>query len=299
MVKQSAFDAVAAVVAYLALSRGRRVLVPGAIFATAAALPIVLAVLLAHNGRDWIEAVVFYGAHASLSVASVHARLSALASSLPAAGKALAPVALLACVGWRRSPALARIWLATAAAGVCLGSGFHPHYYLQLVVPLSVMAAFGVADFRSPARRRAIVVAAAVLAVAWAVPLWAASDRQQAAAIWPHDPHLQTDGAVAAYVRQHSAPSQRIYVMWAAADIYYLADRVPSYRYLWLRNLMTIKGAVAGADRMLAARVPALVVEAQRPAAADVSGRAAAILERDYRPVAVVDGVSILRPRSS
>jgi 4-amino-4-deoxy-L-arabinose transferase-like glycosyltransferase len=297
MVKQSAFDAVLAVAGYLLISRRRRAFGPSAIFATAAALPVAVAVLLAQSWRDWLEAVVFYGAHASLSVASLHAHLSALVSSLPAAAKALAPVALLACVGWRRSPVLARIWLATAAAGVCLGSGLHPHYYIELVVPLALLAAFGVVDVASPARRRAIVVGAAAFVVAWAVPLWSASDKQQAAAIWPHDPHLQTDGAVAAYVRQHSAPSQRIYVMWAAADIYYLADRAPSYRYLWLRNLMTIKGAVANADRMLARRTPALVVEAQRPAAADPTGRSATILERDYRLVAVIDGVPILRPR--
>jgi hypothetical protein len=260
-------------------------------------LPVGLALLLAHDGRDWLEAVVLYGAHASLSVASLQAELSAFVSSLPAAAKALAPIGLLAGVGWRRSPALARIWLATAAAGVCLGSRFHPHYYIQLVVPLAVMAGLGAVNFASPARRRTLIVAAAAIAVAWAVPLWNATDKEQARAIWAHDPHLQTDGAVAAYVRQHSAPSQRIYVMWAAADIYYLADRAPSYRYLWMRNLVTIKSAVANADRMLARRAPALVVEAQRPSAADPSGRSATILERDYRLVAVIDGVRILRPR--
>ena len=85
--------------------------------------------------------------------------------------------------------------------------------------------------------------------------------------------------------------------MWAAADIYYLADRDPSLRYMWFRNIQAIPGALGQARRMLAGpRPPALVIEINSPASMDPSGRVAAILARRYRLAATVAGVPIYAP---
>ena len=73
------------------------------------------------------------------------------------------------------------------------------------------------------------------------------------------------------------------------------AMRAMPRRNLWLRNVTTTAGGVAGADRVLAGRQAALVVEAQAPAVADPSGRTAALLRREYRRVARVHGVQIWR----
>ena len=96
---------------------------------------------------------------------------------------------------------------------------------------------------------------------------------------------------------QHSAAQRPIYVLWAAADLYYLTDRAPAFPYLWLRNLQTVRGAVAGARSMLAAGRPALVVVVEAPRIADRSGATAAILARDYRLVAHIGATRIYRPR--
>src|SRR5205823_13567199 len=85
------------------------------------------------------------------------------------------------------------------------------------------------------ARPQATAVAAGFALVAVAAlpaPLWGAGGARQARAIWPHDPHLQTDGAVAGYLRARTRPDQPVLVLWAAADVYYLADRPPAIRYL-------------------------------------------------------------------
>jgi hypothetical protein len=88
-------------------------------------------------------------------------------------------------------------------------------------------------------------------------------------------------------------------VMWAAADIYYLADRDPSLRYMWFRNIQAIPGALGQARRMLAGpRPPALVIGINSPGSMDPSGRVAAILARRYRLAATVAGVPIYAPRS-
>jgi hypothetical protein len=293
VIKQSAFDAVAGIAAYLILTRRRAAVGRLSVFLAAAAAPLAVAFALSGDPGGWAQAVIGYGAHASFGGRSAAGIGSQFVSSLPAAAKTVGPLCPLAAIGWKRAPLLLRCWLLAAIAGVCVGGSFHAHYYLQAVVPLAIVAACGAQRLGSWS-----TFAAAGIVLAFAVPYWTASDQKQAAAIWPHDPHLQTDSAVASYVRLHTLPSQRVYVMWAAADIYYLADRAPTYRYLWLRNLETIRGAVAGADRMLASRAPALVVEAQLPRVADPSGRTGALLARDYRPVAEVDGVRIWRPRA-
>ena len=290
MVKQSFFDAAAAIGLCLWGSRRRAPL-----FALSTLAPVVFGVLASHDPGGWYRDVIGYGLHAS-GGESVTERLGHLGGSLVPAGKALLPVALLAALGWRRAPTVARLWLVCAAAGVLVGGNFHAHYYLQLVVPLSLVAAFS----RVPGRFRvASVGAAAVATVAVAVPLWSADDDAQAHAIWPADRHLLSDREVASFVAGHSRPSQRIYVLWAAADLYFLADRSPASTYLWLRNVQSTRGAVAGVRRLLAAERAELVVVEQPPRLVDPSGGTARTLHRHYRLLARIHGVDVYRLRDS
>src|SRR5205085_4438571 len=127
------------------------------------------------------------------------------------------------------------------------------------------------------------------------IPLWLDGPSAQAEAIWP-DAHLTKDPALVRYVDGHTRPDQRIFVMWAAADVYYLADRDPALRYMWYRNIQKVPGAIAAAQRMLAARRPALVLAVHTPQMIDKSGRTARILRRDYRVVARVEGVKVYAP---
>ena len=299
LVKQSAFDAGLAAVALLLVTERRRGLRPAAVVVLSALLPVAVAALSAPSFADWWNAVVAYRAHGDsiLTGSPVH-RLAALASSLPPAAKGLGVLAVLAAAGWRRSPLLARLWLGAAALGVLGGGNFHPHYYLQLVPPLSLLAGVGVVALsRRPRRALSATAGVAALAtVGLTAPLWFAGPTAQARAIWPHDPHLVDNGDLAAYVRAHTRPGQRILVIWAAADVYGLADRPPAAPYLWYRNLQALPAARAAVRTALLARTPALVLEVQPPDAIDPSGATARILNRDYRLVARVDGTPILVP---
>jgi hypothetical protein len=200
-------------------------------------------------------------------------------------------------VGWRRAPLLAKLWLGGAAFGVLGGGGFHYHYYIQLVAPLSVLAGIGV--MRLAQVRRSVSIACAVLATATlglTVPLFFASDESQAKQVWPNDPHLQYDDALVKYVKAATSPAASIFLLWADADVYYLADRNPALQYLWERNIAKVPGALRGAQAMLERQIPSLVVEVQKPHSLDKTGRTARILRKDYRLLAVVRGVSIYRP---
>ncbi len=300
MVRQSAFDAGLAAMAYLVIVERRRALPKVGVMAAAAALPVAAGILTAHDPGQWWSAVVAYRGHGdSLLTGSFVYRLGLLAASLPAAAKALTLLALLAAFGWRRSPLLVRLWLGAALIGVLGGGNFHSHYYIQLVPPLAVLAGVGVARLIEE-RRRSRAIAAAVLAVATlavTAPLWFESSSAQARSIWPGDSHLDDDAAVAHYVRDHTSAKDKVFVIWAAASIYYLADRDPALRYMWFRNIQTLPGALDQARRVLIERKAALVVVVEKPSRIDKAGVTDRILRTEYRRVAAIADVVVYRPR--
>jgi hypothetical protein len=300
MIKQSAFDAALAAVLLLVLERRRGAARPVAVLTLSALVPVAIAAALAPHFDDWWHAIVAYRAQAdSLVTGSFVHRLHRLAVSLPAAAKGLALLAVLAAAGWRSAPLLAKVWFAAAVPGVLGGGNFHPHYYLQLVPPLAVLGGFGIRRLIADRslRHAALAGAVTVATLAVTVPLWFASGTTQARAIWPDDPHLVHQARLADFLRTHTQPMQTVDVLWAGADVHYLADRRPTVPYLWYRNIEAVPGALALARRMLVERKPALVLVLQHPDALDRSGRTSAILRRYYRRFARVDGTTILQPR--
>jgi 4-amino-4-deoxy-L-arabinose transferase-like glycosyltransferase len=299
MVKQSAVDALVAVLATLLWTRRRGGIAPALLVLAAAAAPVVIGVLAAHDTTDWWDAVVGYrGQGDSILTGPAGHRLDQFLDTLPAAAAGLGLLAVFAAAGWTRAPFLARAWVAAAALGVLGGGNFHAHYYLQLAPPLALLAGFGVHRLYETRSRvlGAVAAATAVATIAVTLPLWVEDGAAQAGDVWPNDPHLASDRAVADYVRAHTRPGQPIQVVWAAAGIYYLADRPPALRYMWRRPIESVPGALTEARRVLAAREPALVVLAQPPSAVDPSGRTARILRTRYRLDAVVAGVPVLAP---
>jgi 4-amino-4-deoxy-L-arabinose transferase-like glycosyltransferase len=301
MTKQSGFDAGLAAVLFLLVSRRRAGLLPaGVIIGTAFVAPAI-GILLSPSASDWWYAMVTYrGAGDSIVSGSPGDRFSQFSDTLPAVLQALAALAALAVFGWRRAPLLAKLWLGAAAFCVLGGGNFHAHYYVQLAPPLAVLAGVGLADVI--ARRRGLAAGVATGLALWAlvvtVPLWFESPREQAAQVFPQDAHLQVDGAVADYVRAHTAPGDRIFVMWAAANVYYLADREPAVPYMWFRNIESIPGALDRVRKALASPDrPALVVVEQPPGAIDASGRTGELLNTYYKRAAVVQGVPVYRER--
>src|SRR5437588_29375 len=301
LIKQSAFDAGLAAIVYLLWRERSRGLVPAAVLVAGALVPVAIAAASATRLSAWVYAVVGYRFHGdSLLTGSLTGRAHQFWLSLPPAGKALGLLAVLAAVGWRRSPLLARIWLGAAVLGAIGGGNFHPHYYLQLVPPLSLLAAVGVRTLWLSAPRPAIATAGAAAAatLALAIPVAWANPTKQAQTIWPADPHLVHDAVLARYVRAHTRPRERILAIWADADLYYLADRRPAARYLWSRNVASIPGALEAVRHALATRRAEPVLVVQPPATPDPSGRTAALLRREYRRVARVGGASVYRSRS-
>ncbi len=250
--------------------------------------------------RFWYAVVGF---QAGLSKGQTLAgRLSMLRESVAHVTPDLLGLALVAGFGavaaWRVRercwPAL--LWAAVALLAVVSGPFAHHHYWVQAVAPLAVLAGIGAA---SVSRRAAV----ALVAVAVVVPLatqgfLAVQSPARRTQLLVHDRRQLAAGDIAAWLRAHSAPGDRVYAFIASADLYLLAGRATGYPYLWYENVQQIPGAkdrlaayLSGPDR------PRYVVVYHRPKEVDPSGALGRVLDAAYVEVAKVDGYVILERR--
>ncbi len=118
--------------------------------------------------------------------------------------------------------------LGVSAIGTAASGRFYPHYYIQLVLPLALLAAPVYADVLTGWRvagpwwfRRRVVIGWFVLTgVGFVVAHTVGLSRQRA----PAD--------VGRYVREHSDPADRLFVWGQAPGIYLDAQRRPASRYV-------------------------------------------------------------------
>ena len=164
------------------------------------------------------------------------------------------PLAAAALLGWRHLPkpysqrAFLGAWLATSLVGVALGGNWWPHYFVQLIPPLSLLATAG---FIAAARndglnaRQYLSAGATAPAIAFALLVWPAasmSPDQGAINVSPGDRYLNSSHA-AAYVRSHTDPTDQIYVAAVGPDIQYLTERRSTVPYLYGQQLDELPGA--------------------------------------------------------
>jgi 4-amino-4-deoxy-L-arabinose transferase-like glycosyltransferase len=136
--------------------------------------------------------------------------------------------ALVALLPWawrhRREDADLWLWLLSGVVAVLIGFRFFPHYYLQLLPPLALLATRALSSL-SEARRRRVLPVVAVVAVAvttwFVVPAFANGDNR--------DTKIALD--VATYVREHTAPDARILVWGQAPEVYWSSGRLPATRF--------------------------------------------------------------------
>ncbi|HEY9382707.1 MAG TPA: glycosyltransferase family 39 protein [Gemmatimonadales bacterium] len=126
------------------------------------------------------------------------------------------------------------LWLAVSAVGVAAGGRFYPHYYIQLIPPLALLAAPGLAGFDRMPRRRELLGAVAVTALALTVihPLRLQRNRNAE--------------SLGEFLQANSTPQDRIFVWGQAADLYLEARRRPASRYI---TSFPLTGYVFGSPR--------------------------------------------------
>jgi hypothetical protein len=218
-------------------------------------------------------------------------RLEHIRQSLPAAANDLLPLALPALFGlWflrgrRLELRLTLVWLAAAFAAVNVGGLYWPHYYVQLLAPLCVLAAVPIARIRVRAVgwATAAVVALPTLAFLGALAQASESGREH---MIKYALGYENDEQVARYVRTHSSPRDSVYAAVSRADFYFLADRSAASPYIWAHPLNTIPGAKAQlAERLATPHRPDFVVLFQRGPLQNRDRQVGELLARYYEPV--------------
>ncbi|TDC39199.1 hypothetical protein E1211_05005 [Micromonospora sp. 15K316] len=303
--KPSGLDGITAgLVVVLLGARSRRLAgVPPALFLGATAVPVGLSALHGwHLGwREYWTALVGYQfAAMGGSAAGPAARWADFTGGLGPIARDLAVVAALAGVGlWllrgsRPARWVLLAWLGGAVLGVNAGGSYWPHYYVQLLPPLTVLAAAAIAVIGRPRLRIAAAAVALLPQLAWlAVLVPATSDERQRRI--PYHGLARRDERIAAAIRTETSPNERIFVLVSQTNLYFLAQRTTDYPYLWGKPIEKIPEALPRMRGMLdAPDRPVLVVLVTDPGKVDRSGELGRILAEHYRIRRVVEGVPLL-----
>jgi hypothetical protein len=164
---------------------------------------------------------------------------------------------------------------------------YYAHYLIGLVPVSAVLSGLAIAAM--PERQRSAVSRAAV-ALAGTL---AAGATAFVAAGQPH----RVERAVGAYVRAHARPGDTGYVLYARANVLYYTGLPTPFPYDWSLMLRAQRNARPALYRMLESpRRPTWLVAWQDDDRwrLDRNGIVDALLARDYRPAATVDGHLIL-----
>ncbi len=208
-------------------------------------------------------------------------------------------ILLVSLLGWRRLDRGGRWilggWLLAGFLGINLGGSYWPHYFVQPYPALVVLAAAAVTGLHVAWRRWALGAVLVLPTLVWLAALVPMPAQRRAETI-PYDALARRDDRIAAVIGASTAPGDRIYVLESEAYLYFAADRVSPYRYLWGKPIDKIPEALPELRAMLASpERPELVLLDTPPAAVDPSGGIAADLAVYYRPETTVEGVPILR----
>lgn len=306
--KQSGVDGLGAGLAVVAVGAAYRWVRHTATFFAAAAAP--LAVCALHGGhlgwqRYWTALVGYQLAALNNPNTGLSTRWDEFTRSLSPAGLDLLVVGCVAGVGlWlvRRSRIavwMSLAWLTSGVIGINMGGSYWPHYYLQLLPPLAVLAGTAVAAIRRTGLRAAVTVLAVLPQLLWfaAAAVAPPAERQH---MVPYYARAVRDERIAAVIRAETEPSDQIFVLVSEANLYFLSQRTTDYPYLWGKPIEKIPDALPRLREMLdGPGRPALVVLNNEPDDIDPTGSLTRILVERYRVHSVVEGVTLLRAAGS
>ena len=294
LMKQSGFDGLVVAIAIVALASVDWSTRWRALTALLAGAAVPLGISLVHGWmvgweRYWF-AVVGYRFHSSsgqLDAAGMIRRAGHFFTSADDAWRDLGVVCLLAIAALvlarihRASVTVPLIWLGAAGLGFNLGALYWRHYYVQLVPPLTLLAAIAVTSL--PRLWRHLAGALAVLPVGIFLLALAVLPPERREELVPHWRPSQNNQLVAAQVRDRTDPDDAIYVLVSEPGLYFLADRPSAYRYLWGHPVEEIPGALEELRALLSSRErPAWLVVFTPPDEVDASGRLRRIIGRHY-----------------
>jgi len=152
--------------------------------------------------------------------------------------------------------------VAASVVGTMVGLQFRPHYFLLMLPALALLAGFGLGalgDLLAPRRPQALrwVVPALLAVAALGQPLYASravlfqlGPTQVARAIYGRNPFPESV-EVARYIREHSAPTDRVAVVGSEPQIYFYAGRRSATGYIYTYPLMELQPYASSMQRQM------------------------------------------------
>jgi hypothetical protein len=131
---------------------------------------------------------------------------------------------------WRdlgRPDRLVLVWLVVALIGSVAAGHLSWHYFIQAMAPLALAAA----RFFDLFTLRRLAAAAAAIGIAVPVISWWVFDMGADPLTYDFSPPVPQHQSVAAYVREHSAPDQRVFVWGNWPALYIESDRLMASRF--------------------------------------------------------------------
>jgi len=142
-----------------------------------------------------------------------------------------------------------------------VGFHFRPQYFLLMLPALALLAAIGLDALssllasRSSALRRGVTLAVAVAALGQ--PLYASRDvlfelgpAQVSRAIYGRNPFPESV-EIARYIREHTAPGDRVAVVGSEPQIYFYAGRRSATGYIYTYPLMELQPYAAAMQQQM------------------------------------------------
>lgn len=283
-----------------------------------AVLPFVLAGI---SSDVWDSAIVYTIKYVLVGDVSLGARIfQTIRAPLPLAVVAGPWVlfSVLAVLRTRGQPEAAMQWMLVSwtgatAAGIAFAGRFYPHYYFQLMPGLSLLAPLGILYIREHWTRgrgtriawTTVTVASVLVSIAYAIPVYSkGSPAERHIARYPGDVVVKWETrspALAAYIRDGTSPSDRIYNLGYQPEIYFYADRESPTRFLFNRPFSVDQGYVAEAVRDLEALPPVFIIDSTRddPWGTDRydSSPISAFIEANYDYVGMIEYADVYRLR--
>jgi hypothetical protein len=134
---------------------------------------------------------------------------------------------------WKSLPSGQRLivaWLVVAVPGSLAGGHLSWHYFIQVMGPLALLAAFAL-DRALESPRRRLVAGAAVVGLAAPMIGWGAFDLVSDPLTYDFSPPVPQHEAVAAYIRNHTSSQDRVFVWGNWPALYIESDRMMATRF--------------------------------------------------------------------
>jgi hypothetical protein len=221
---------------------------------------------------------------------------------------------------WRRLPPAAQLivaWLAVSIPGSLAAGHLSWHYFIQVIGPLALVAAFAI-DRALDSSRRRWVAAAAIAGIALPMAGWAVFDLVADPLTYDFSAPVPAHEAVAAYIRGNTRPEDRVFVWGNWPALYVESDRLMATRFpgflrgfargsaLPPNNWDTSAAVWPALQEDLTRHPPALIVDTAPANWSDFSMYPmsnypvlAEFVAAGYHVKATVDGVVIYAPNGS